>query len=131
MIVDLNMFSAGMKNRVSGKECSTKVVAPKDWRSGGSVVKLMKKLLYPGKFRASHGHAPILGFSAGTGNSVLFFGTPGNEVGTKKNAITGGGATIIRATCPICIEVSMKKLWLKYKSMHNRLNSLRTIRKSL
>ena len=54
--------------------------------------------------------SPILSLRTQVGDRGLLTRTPRDEIAAKEDAITGGGASIIRAASPVTIRKCMKQL---------------------
>ena len=74
------------------------------------VTKLIKKMTQPRNFGDNIHDDPIFCLSAGTRDSLLVLGGPGNQVVTKEYCIAGCQSLSIRTTGPIGIRIDNELL---------------------
>jgi hypothetical protein len=76
MIVQLNMFTAGMEYWINCQVKCTEVVTIKYWSRFEWDVQIFEKKGQPSNFGCSVSHGPLLSFSAWAGDCMLFLWTP-------------------------------------------------------
>jgi len=106
--MNLDMLGSLMLNRVGGYVDGADVVTIHQRSSVRRGVELMQQLVQPCGLSDTISHGAILSLGAGSRDSVLTLGGPGDEVVTEKHSIARGGLARIRTTGPININVHHK-----------------------
>ena len=104
--INLNMFSALMKDIIMSNLNSTSVIIIKINRRGLRDTQIIKKPTYPKKFRDGVSKSLILSFSTGMSSQGLFLTVPRDKRVTKKDVVSNGRVTISGISTLISIIVS-------------------------
>lgn len=95
MVVNVDMFGAGMQHRVGSQISGTKIVTPQDRRRTENNAKITKKRLQPEQLTGGVSHCLVFGLGARPGNNGLFPRRPRDEMRAEKNTQATSGAAII------------------------------------
>jgi hypothetical protein len=103
--VNLDVLRMTMLDRVACHVNSADVVTEDDGRGRKGVLELEKKLTKPTALSHGVSHGSVLGLGTGARHSGLAFRRPGHQVIAKVDTVARGGATSVRAACPVRIRV--------------------------
>lgn len=110
VIFHLDMFAVTVKNRIGSEICCEDVITEESNTNLYQNAQVKKQLTKALNFNSGIGGSTVFSFSRRTGDSGMFLGFPGDEIGTQKEGKASCGLTTIETANPIRVAEGHNKI---------------------
>ena len=109
MVINLQMFCAGVEDRIKGNGQGRYIITPKFGSSGKENAQIFEHLSMPAQLSSCRSQGMVLRFSRRSGHCVLLLSVPGDGVVPKIGNEASGRSSIKSITCPIGVRKGRKR----------------------